>query len=349
MKPNIFKLAVASALTLTGVQSQALPLLVESAALNSGSALTLYPDHQDPKKFYFMPNSSKIGRDNRSIPTFSFTYYGLKDPAATEGGALMVYVGRLTSDPDQAKALADFLLAHPGTGVAVLPIQESTVALTSTVAGSTPLKPFFSEFNFSTRAGRAEDEVGVNAVLTKVGAKIFRANLLGEAGASLKFDMCYKVQGLGPAMDGKIHARMDRIYDHFAASARGGYWWFSASISREVETLIQHNDVSWEINGGTAKDEDYIREATAQIVARLFKPELNMSQAGTGTVWDKVTPFSFNVSSTHKEEMKEETWIIKRRDLITREYCVPLVVKDISDYRKQCVIDADAQNFGAGQ
>jgi len=340
MSANLIKHTIITGLLLAAYQSQALPLLSESAALNSGSALTLYPDHQDPTKFYFMPNSSKIGRDSKNVPTFSLTYYGLDDPKATDSGGFMVYVGRLTSDTDQSAAIDNFLKSHPGAGVAVLPIVESTIDLTST-AGSAALSPLYSEFNFSQKGGRAEDEIGINAMLTRIGAKVMKASLLKEAGASMKWDMCYKVQGLGPAMDGEITVNMNRVYDHFAATASAGGFWWRASINVEIEKLVKSKDVSWVINGGDAKDEDYIREATQTIVERMFKPELTMSPSGNKTVWDNITPFSFGASYTHREEHDTEHWVIKRRTLETREFCVPLTLKDIQDNKDKCVIDAD--------
>jgi hypothetical protein len=341
MKSLVKSIAIVGALVLAASKSQALPLLSESAALNSGSALTLYPDHQDKTKFYFMPNSSKIGRDSHNVPTFSLTYYGLDNPAATDAGAFMVYVGRLTSDTDQAAAIDGFLKSHPGAGVAVLPITDSTINLTTT-SSDTALKPLFSEFNFSQKGGRAEDEIGINALLTRIGAKVMKASILKEAGASMKYDMCYHVQGYGPAMDGSITVHMDRVYDHFAAQASGGMLWWRASIATEIEKLVKSKDVSWEINGGEGKDEDYIKEAADRIVERMFKPELNMSSAGTKTVWDSVTPFSFGASYTHKEEHDVEVWHIKRTQLVSREFCVPLTIKDIQENKDKCVINADA-------
>lgn len=332
---------LAASIALIGTQAQALPLLAESAALRAGNALTLYPDHQDPNKFYFMPNSSRIGRDQRGVPTFSFTYYGLDKGDLSQAGALMVYVGRLASDNDQAQALSHFLRTNPRAGVAVLPIRESIVTLNSTT-GQTPLKPLFSEFNFAAKGGRAEDEIGINAILTGIGAKLFKASLLAEVGAALKYDMCYKVQGLGPAMDGKIFVRMDRVYDHFKASASGGFLWWRASINTEIEKLWKSKAVNWEINGGDAKDEDYIREATRMIVERMFKPEIAMGpSSGSSTVWDRATPFTFGGTYTRREEHDVETWTVKKRSLVENEYCLPLTIKDIQDYRNQCVVNAD--------
>jgi hypothetical protein len=320
----------------------ALPLLSESAALNTGSALTLYPDHQDPQKFYFMPNSATIGRDNRGVPTFSLTHWGLSDPNSSDAGGLLVYVGRLTSDPEQAKALAQFLAARPGAGVAVLPVKESIVGLDTTLgAGATPLPSLFSEFNFARKAGRAEDEVGINAVLTRTGARALKASILKEAGANLKWDLCYKVEGLGPAMDGRIQISMSRVYEHFAAQASVGKWFWRATIRTEIEKLIKSNHISWEINGGDAKDEDYIREVVNQVVTRLFTPELSMSPSAQQSPWSRWTPFSFGGSYTYKKEEAAETWTIKRRVLVEREFCSALAIKDLAPFKDNVVIDAD--------
>lgn len=52
-------------------QSQALPLLSENAAKRVSEILTLYPDSQDPKKFYYFPNSSVLAQDAGGRPLFS--------------------------------------------------------------------------------------------------------------------------------------------------------------------------------------------------------------------------------------------------------------------------------------
>jgi hypothetical protein len=84
-----FRLAAALGAVLFSTSAYALPLLSENAAQNQGSALTLYPDSNNPNLFYFFPNSSKFAVDTASgLPAFGFTYWGL-EPAADDAGGYM--------------------------------------------------------------------------------------------------------------------------------------------------------------------------------------------------------------------------------------------------------------------
>ena len=326
-----------------GVQNQAnaLPLLAENEAINDWGNLTLYPDHEDPKKFYYFPNSSRLVRDENDVPLFNFTYWGLGNGPLNQAGAYMVFVSKLKSDSEQVTSIKKFLKTKKG-GVAVLPVMQSMITLRSTKKGRPPLQKIFDEINFPPYGGRAEDEAGISAVLTGVGAKVFRATLLKKPNAALKVDYCYKVQGLGPDMDAKITVNMKRVYEHFQANAgfKGNLWW-RASVKYEVEKLKDKRFVNWEINGGNATDEEYVQTIVTQIIKRMFKPELSTKpSSGSKSSWG-FSWFSFNANGVKREELKNEVWNIKRRDLVTREFCVPLVLRDIDNYRDDLVIDAD--------
>src|SRR6185295_15508306 len=205
----------------------ALPLLAENAAQNQGSALTLYPDSDGGNRYYFFPNSSEFAIDQASnLPAFGLTYWGL-EPVADDAGAYMTFSMRLHSDREQAAALQAAISS--GKRITVLPVMASTIGLTalrstpSPVPGSPvetapggptfPLARLFDEFDFAAHAGTAETEVGVNAVLTKVGAKVFKTAV--DNPQLIKFDYCYQVQGLGPNFNATIDVDWLRIYDDF--------------------------------------------------------------------------------------------------------------------------------------
>ena len=197
----------------------------------------------------------------------------------------------------------------------------------------------FEEFQFAQRAGRAEDEVGVNAVMTGIGAKVFKAAL--DNPQLIKMDYCYKVTGLGPNMVGKIHVKWDKVYEHFRANYSGGGWYFRSSISVEVEKLKLDNLVWISLDGGDATEWEKMRELTNTIIARLFVPELSNTpgNGGGGGGWS----FSrVKLGYTRREELKEETWHIRKRDLIDREFCSNMAAKDLSQYKDKIVRDADA-------
>lgn len=329
-------IGVLAALISLQPKAQALPLLAENAGIRLSETLTLYPDSDDKNVYYFVPNSSVMARDSSQLPQFGFTYWGLSTGAPLkDAGAYLTFSMRLKSDEAQRRAL-DSVIAE-GKRVAVVPVQASTIGL-QTNSGERPLGKLFEEFNFAQHAGRAEDEVGVNAVMTGVGAKVFLSAI--DNPQLIKLDYCYKVTGLGPNFRARIHARWDRVYDFFQASYSVGGWFFKKNIQVEVEKLMQNNLVEIFIDGGDATKEEYVRKLTELILARLFVPELKASPGSSesGGGWS----FSrFSLKAVHREELKEETWILSQRDLIDREFCSNMAIKDIALYRNQLVRDAD--------
>lgn len=322
-------LILLSLLTFGTSKAFALPLLAESAALNVSSNLTLYPDHEDKNKFYFFPNSSRISSNDQGLPMFSFTHWGLKSGPLKDAGAYMVFTNRLDSDRSQKEAIEAFLDANPAAGVAVLPVQSSMVGIQSE-SETTPLSRLFSELNFARVGGRAEDEIGVTSILTGLGAKVLLKAV--ETPNFFTFNYCYKVVGLGPSFDAKIHVKWDKVYDHFRASVSTGRWWWKANITHEVEKLRQSNLVSWEINGGDATDEEYVKMITAEIVKRLFVNELQYVPAGQ-TSRDSGWGFlRLNFAHTRREEHKEETWLLKKRLNIHNEHCTAVSLRGVNNH-----------------
>lgn len=318
--------------------ANALPLLAENAGIKVNEILTLFPDSNDPNVFYFMPDSSGVVFDETTkLPQLGFTYWGLSNGGdLKDAGAWLTFTMRLKSGPAQRAALQSLL--DEGKRIAVLPVQESTVGLTSTKTGETPASRLFEEFHFSQKAGLAETEVGVNAVMTGVGAKVFKSAI--DNPQLMKTDYCYKVKGLGPNMKGTIYVKWDKVYDHFEAQFSTGGFFRRVDVAVEVEKLKQQNLVSLKLDGGDATEMEKLYEITNTIIARLFVPDLKMEPVGHKAGGWSFSRFSLRV--THKEELKEETWNIEKRDIIDREFCSSMSLKDLTGYKKHIVKDADA-------
>ncbi len=323
--------------------AQAVPLFGESAGTIKEGILTLYKDSQDPNKVYFFPNSTKFSVDNSKVPLFSFVYWGLGksngEPSTEAPGAYMSLTTHLASDDSQQKALNNYMKAHPNMEVAILPIKSSIVGLTSTSNSQPPLSLLFTEFNFAKVGGRGEDEIGVNAVLTPVGARAFKALLKKDmAGSPLKFDYCYKIQGFGPNMVAQIKVDMRRVYDYFEASHSGGWGWFAWDIKAVVEKLHENHAISIDMKGGDAKEWEALEKIAQTITARLFKPELSATpvNAANGN-----RLFNFGVGSVHKEELKTETWNWSRQDLEEREFCTAISIKDLDGFQDKLITNAE--------
>ncbi|MBC7741843.1 MAG: hypothetical protein H7061_06585 [Bdellovibrionaceae bacterium] len=325
---------------LTSGKVMAVPLFGETAGTIREGILTLFKDSHDPNKVYFFPNSTQFSRDNSKVPLFNFVYWGLDEGTnKAEAGAYMTLSTHLASDPSQQAALDNYIKNHPQMEVAVLPIKSSKIGLQTTIPNEQPLKILFTEFNFAKTGGRAEDEIGVNAVLTPIGARAFKALLSKDmGGGKLKFDYCYTIQGLGPNMDASVSVDMRRVYEYFEGSHTGGWGWFAWSIKTVVEHLNEQHAINITMNGGDAKQWEVLNTVAATITERLFKPELSaspVSPASTNNV------FNFGVGYVKKEELKNETWNFVRRDLEEREFCTAVVVKDLQGHLDQLVTRAD--------
>jgi hypothetical protein len=272
---------------------------------------------------------------NTRLPQIGLTYWGLKAGDDAKAGGWLTASMRLTSDPAQKAALQS--LIDEGKRIAVLPVQASTFGITTTADGA--IAPdLFKEFHFAQKAGLAESEIGMNAVLTGTGARVFKKAI--EKPQLMKMDYCYKVMGLGPNMKGTIYVKWDKVYDHFQANYSAGGFWSRVNISVEVEKLKQQNLVSIKLDGGDATEMEKLYELTNTIIARLFVPDLKMQPTAMngGSGWS----FSrFSLGITHKEELKEETWTIEKRDIIDREFCAEVALKDLSSYKDHILGDAD--------
>jgi len=309
----------------------AVPLFGETAGTIKDGVLTLYKDDQDAKKVYFFPNSTQFSVDAAKVPLFNYVYWN--------NGAYMSLTTHLASDDSQQSALNNYMKNHPDMEVAVLPIRSSMIGLQTTATNQQPLSLLFSEFNFARVGGRAEDEIGVNAVLTPIGAHAFTALFKKTQGGSpLKFDYCYTIQGFGPNMNATVSVDMKRVYDYFQASHSGGWGWFSWSIQAVVEKLKDERAIQITMNGGDAKEWEVLNTVADTITTRLFQPELSASPISMAS---ENRLFNFGVNSVHKEELKTEVWNFVRRDLEEREFCTAIDVKDLDGYMNKLVVSTD--------
>lgn len=319
-------------------KASALPLFGETEGTIKNGIVTLYKDSEDPKKVYFFPNSTRFSVDKQGVPLFNFVYWGLNGGSADQG-AYMSMSTHLSTDADEQAALNSYTKDNPEMKVAVLPVKSSVIGLTSTDPSQPPLSLLFKEFNFSKVGGRAEDEIGINAVLTPIGAKAFKALLTkAPGGSAFKADYCYTVQGLGPNMKASITVDMRRVYDYFEANHSGGWGFFAWNIRTIIEKLQQNNTIQVQMLGGDAQMWEYLDKISETITARLFKPELSASPITTAS-GNRL--FNFGVGWVHKEELKTETWTWDRKDIVDREFCTAITLKDLDQYRSKLIIDAD--------
>ena len=319
------KFLFSMALGLFTINVQALPILTESVN-GLGSLATLYQDHENPNKVYFMPNRGGLQKDSSGTPEFGLTYWGLKGPE--KAGGFMAGIFNLWTGEELQKAI-DAQIRN-GKQVAVLPVQSSYIHFADK-DGNRIMQTMFSEVDLPPFSGRAEDSFGIQAILTGQGA-IYLASLLKNGATGAKLSYCYEVTGLSPLFNATISLNYHKIYKHFLGQASGGRLWWKWSIRNEVEKLIEDKSIVIKINGGDAKQKDYVMALVDRFATKFFDPILESRRNSAGSRW--------GISDTKIVEDRDLHFSITEREIIEREYCVDVGLGQLKDF-PHLIVNAD--------
>lgn len=303
-----------------------MPILTESVN-GSGLIATIYPDHEDPRKVYFLPNRGSLQINSAGVPEFGMSYWGIKNDSPDAGG-YFAGIFNLSTGGDLKIAVENHL--SRGHQVAVVPVQQSDVHFKEK-NGERIMEELFKEIDIPEFAGRPEDSFSLSASLTKNGAKALAAQLRsGAVGTDLNY--CYGITGLSPVFHAKIRLNYHKVYKHFLAQFKVGRWWWKASIRTEIEKLVENQSIKIEINGGDAKKYDYIMALVDRMAERFFVPALQNRRNSAGG--------RYGISYTQIEEDRESTFELKQRELIEREFCIGMGLGQLKDF-PFLIVDAD--------
>ena len=312
------KISAGLVLGFISLNTMALPVLTESED-GTGLLATIYPDHENPNKVYFFPNTGGLEKDSAGVPRFGMAYWSPKEGNTTGGYFSGIFHLGVSGD------LSTAILASKNAGkqVAVMPVQESHIYFMEDREGRRLLTDLYKEISIPKFSGRAEDSIGISASLTESGAMMLAA-ILSNGGNGADLNYCYEVKGLSPIFHAKINLNYHKIYTHFKAQASGGRLWWKWNVRTEIEKLVESRDIKIEINGGTANQYDYIMSIADRLIASFFVPVLeNRKNSPTGR---------FGVSLTKIYEDRELNYELKQREIISREFCVGLGMGELKAF-----------------
>lgn len=312
-----FSLLIGIVLLLPSIAT-ALPILSESED-GMGRLATILPDHEDKKTRYFFPNMGGPQMNSAGEPRFAMSYWDAN--GNVDGGGFMSGIFGLAVGGELKDAIKEN--REKGFKVSVIPVQRSYIRFMQNAEGERVMEDIFKEVDIPPFSGRPEDSIGISASLTGHGGKAIAQQLLAT-GYAAKLDYCYVVKGVSPVFDAKITMNYKKVYTHFAMQASGGRWWYKWSIRKEVEKLIESRDIKIEINGGDATKYDYMMALADRMVTRFMVPVLeNRRVPASG---------KYGISHTTIIEDREETFQVKQREIIDREYCVALGMDEIKRF-----------------
>jgi hypothetical protein len=312
------KLSGLMAMSLISLNAAALPILTESAD-GSGLLATIYPDHENPSKFYFFPNTGGLEKDSTGVPRFGMSYW-IPDEESTTGGYFSG-IFRLGVDSDLKLTLEGYKKA--GKQISVIPVLESHLYFMEDREGNRLLTDLYKEISMPPFSGRAEDSIGISASLTKTGA-LMLANILNNGGNGADLKYCYEIKGVSPIFHANIQLNYNKVYTHFLAQAQGGRLWWKWSVRTEIEKLVESGDIKIEINGGSANQYDYIMALADRMVQKFMDPILDNRRGATSG--------RFGISYTQIVEDRDLSFDLKQRELISREYCVSLGLSELKAF-----------------
>ena len=311
--------------------SIALPVLRETKADFSGKLATIYPDHQDPNLYYFLPDSSEFAKNSDGTPVVTLIHWGLQSKTdLSDGGGMFNFVLRTAVTPQFNEELIIFAKKHPGSHLAVIPFAASFIAL-----GRGPQENWRSMIqavDLPVFAGVAESEIGVNILLTELGARVFKKSI--ETNADYNIQLCFKVDGITPMMYAKIEMDYRKIYQFFHAQASAGELLWDLAVAAELRKLYRNGTIKIQIIGGDATIEDLIMELAREMISAWFFPKNNSDDILGGFV-------QLNFNYSYQEMRSLETFELKKSVLITDDRCINLSLKGLSHWAKKIVAQAD--------
>lgn len=248
--------------------------------------LTLFPDLNDDKVYYYVSDKPRLATDANGRPQFSFLRYvdnvrsGADQPEAREGegGGIVHAVVALAVSPEQlGDARRELQRVRPGARI------EGPVVFKS---GKFGLVSSFKDpqGGFTTQVvglGNAPildgEKAAVSMQLTKQGAKVLWESF-NTPTPDISFSFEMDMTGFRSPHRAVIEADFDQIYEHQAFGAGLASSYLSAEIKTAFDDLTRKGAIKLTQVGADEKLDALITTAYNKIADMMFAP-----MGGTGT------------------------------------------------------------------
>lgn len=171
---------------------------------------SLYRDHADPHKYYYVPDAPRLATKPDGTPEFTFIKYAKSD-GTTKGGILHFLVTWGLSEGELSGAESALRLKDPEARIAgPVPFKEGTFKVVSATAGEGGLfnRKIAGEGKAPILPGQ---KAAVSIALTEEGATLLWESFKNPTSdISVLFDL--KFAGVTPAFQAKLKVNWDKVY-----------------------------------------------------------------------------------------------------------------------------------------
>ncbi len=318
--------------------AQALPVLREAAGdFGLGGMVTIYPDHRDPSLFYFMPDQTAFVMNPQSgLPFFGLNTYGVEQSDLSKIFGYFTFTVQPAISAGVKKQLELFQKKNPRARLAPIPVGESYMTIGQDRKG-VPVEgaaDLFKNFDLPPFAGLLETQVGGNAYLTGLGAKIITNAIKNPS--LLNLNLCYTIDGVTPNMDASVTIDYQKVFTHWKAKARSGWWIFGGSIAKEVQKLQESGAIDIQIHGDT-KFEDVVMAMAREMAREYLKAQLPNGQADADLSGMPFRIVKFGWGSVQIEERRTITLRIRKQADIKDVRCIAAPLAGLDQFADKII------------
>lgn len=288
--------------------------------------LTLFRDFNDPRLYWYMPNSPRLARAGRD-PLFQLLMYrdDATPPASGDtdrGGGFLTMTVDLGVPESVLEAVRSELSSVAGGAVRLAPVPFESGAVRVTAlgvgagsasgfggggggeeGGAATSQRFVEQILGSTKPSMyGDNRAAFSLELSQRGAKLMEASLEDDGASAIA--VCYDLEymGLLPAREVKIVIEYQQSYRYLRNRAQLNTLWFKADIDSELERMRQNGSIEiQDVTYGELPPEQATERAQElQTLAKelaqwtFFKPALRpgnvlAADRGSLTVYDPTT------------------------------------------------------------
>ncbi|HEY4654318.1 MAG TPA: hypothetical protein VIH22_07380, partial [Cyclobacteriaceae bacterium] len=242
--------------------------------------LTLYPDRDDPKSYYYLVDKPKIATGANGQPEFSFLRY--VDNTATgdegEGGGIVHAIVELQVSEEQRREAETALQGIESGAKLIGPVayKDGSIALISSTMQ--PNGEFAKQVIGIGKAPLLDGhKAAVSVQLTKLGAKVLHASFQTPT-PDMTFAFEMSISGYRLPKKAIIEANFDMVYEHKAFRAAVAAPVLQAEINMAFDDLVKSGAIKVINKGADEQMEKLIEDAYNKLTRLMFEPT-----AGTGT------------------------------------------------------------------
>lgn len=290
------KFLTAITLGLLSLNAMAMPVLYETGY---GKGANLYPDHADPNKMHFIPDSGKLTKV-MGKPLFNLIDLGIEEE---DEKPILLMSAFKTETSWSLQNEIDKKISE-GKGVSLVPALSSYIIMS-------PHHGVFSEYSIQKPLGRFEDQINFSTNISVEGADLLPVVLNAPLATA-----CYSVSGVSPKLDAKMKMDTSKVMGYFMKKHIDSRPFTQQEIINDLAMLIKINWVKAEIKGDDASLGDYA---------------FALSQRMIGTNFVKTEDNRYEIV-IKEQEMEDKVFTFKQRELVEKEFCIDLSISALKDF-----------------